>query len=74
MSYDSERENLSTHVDICALRYEQLDRRLNSLESKMDQVTDTITQGRNSMTRLLVTTSGTVVAGILTTVVVLLMQ
>jgi hypothetical protein len=74
MSYPSERENLDVHVDICAMRYEQLDRRLNNLESKMDAVTETVTAGRNTVSKVMIGTSGTIVAGILTTIVVLLMK
>jgi tetrahydromethanopterin S-methyltransferase subunit G len=74
MSYPSERDNLDVHVDICAMRYEQLDRRLNNLESKMDAVTETVTAGKNTVAKVMIGTSGTIVAGILTTIVVLLMK
>ena len=31
-----EKDNLEAHVDLCALRYEQLDNRLGSLEKKVE--------------------------------------
>ena len=31
-----ERESLEAHVDLCALRYEQLDTRMNNLEVKVE--------------------------------------
>jgi tetrahydromethanopterin S-methyltransferase subunit G len=74
MSYPSERDNLNVHVDICAMRYEQLDRRLNNLENKMDAVTESVNAGKNTVAKVMIGTSGTIVAGILTTIVVLLMK
>ena len=33
-----EKTSLETHVDLCALRYENLDVRLTSLEAKLDLI------------------------------------
>jgi hypothetical protein len=67
-----ERSSLEAHVDLCALRYEQLDQRLTSLEDKVDTIHQDIISGQKSMTKVLVGTAGTVVAGILSVVVALL--
>ena len=69
-----ERESLEAHVDLCALRYEQLDSRLNKLESKVNDIHEDITEGQKSMTKVLIGASGTIVAGLLSTIVVLLMS
>ena len=34
MSRDIEKESLETHVELCALRYAQLESRLSSIEEK----------------------------------------
>jgi hypothetical protein len=68
-----ERTSLEAHVDLCAIRYEQLDQRLTSLEGKVDIIHSDIISGQKSMTKVLIGTAGTVVAGILSVVVALLM-
>ena len=68
-----ERTSLEAHVDLCALRYSQLDLRLNNLEKKVDSIHEDIVNGQKSMTKVIVGTAGTVVAGILSVVVAVLM-
>lgn len=67
-----EKQSLEAHVDLCALRYEQLDKRLTTLEEKVDRVHEEITNGNKAMTKVLITTAGTVVAGLLSTIIVIL--
>jgi len=69
-----EKQNLEAHVDLCALRYEQLDSRLTTLESKVDDIHKDITDGQKSMTKVLIGAAGTIVAGLLSTIIVLLMS
>lgn len=69
-----EKDNLEAHVDLCALRYEQLDNRLGNLETKVDNIHTDIQQGNASMIKVLIGTAGTIIAGLLSTVVVILMQ
>lgn len=69
-----EKESLEAHVDLCALRYKNLDERLNSVEEKVDLIHKDITEGNKSMTKVLIGTAGTIIAGLLSTVVVLLIQ
>jgi tetrahydromethanopterin S-methyltransferase subunit G len=69
-----ERESLEAHVDLCALRYQQLDKRLSAVEEKIDEVHKDITEGQKSMTKVLIGTAGTIVAGLLSTIIVLLMS
>jgi hypothetical protein len=71
---DLEKESLEAHVDLCALRYEQLDRRLTGLEEKVDDIHDDIRSGNQSMIKVLVGAAGTIVAGLLSTIIVILMQ
>jgi tetrahydromethanopterin S-methyltransferase subunit G len=69
-----ERTSLEAHVDLCALRYEQLDQRLTSLEGKVDNIHSDIVTGQKSMTKVLVGTAGTVVAGVLSVVVTIILM
>ena len=68
-----ERTSLEAHVDLCALRYQQLDQRLNNLEKKVDDIHEDIVSGQKSLTKVIVGTAGTVVAGVLSVVVAVLM-
>jgi tetrahydromethanopterin S-methyltransferase subunit G len=69
-----EKESLEAHVDLCALRYKNLDERLTNVEQKIDNVHKDITDGNKSMTKVLIGAAGTIVAGLLSTIVVLLMS
>ena len=71
---DLEKQSLEAHVDLCALRYKNLDTRLLNVESKIDNIHKDITEGQKSMTKVLIGTAGTVVAGLLSTVIVILMN
>jgi len=69
-----EKQSLEAHVDLCALRYEQLDSRLTNLETKVNDIHDDITEGQKSMTKVIIGAAGTIVAGLLSTIVVLLIS
>lgn len=36
----TERDSLETHVDLCELRYRQLDDRMNRVEQRIDNITE----------------------------------
>lgn len=69
-----EKENLEAHVDLCAQRYEVLEGRLRKVEEKVDNIHDDIVAGQASMTKLLIGTAGTIIAGLLSTIVVILLN
>ena len=69
-----EKTNLEAHVDLCQARYEQLEGRLTKIEEKVDHIHKDITEGQKSMTKVLIGTAGTVIAGLLSTVLVLVMN
>lgn len=69
-----EKESLEAHVDLCALRYENLDARLTAIEKKVDDIHEDIHNGNKSMIKVLIGSAGTIVAGLLSTIVVLLMN
>jgi hypothetical protein len=67
-----ESENLETHVALCALRYATLENRLDTIEKKVSTLQEVIEKSHMSMIRVLVGTAGTVVAGVLSTLVIIL--
>jgi len=71
---DLERQSLEAHVDLCAIRYEALDGRLTKVEEKLDDIADQMTAGQNSLVKVIIGASGTIVAGLLSTIVVVLLQ
>lgn len=71
---DIEKENLEAHVELCAERYKQLETRLTSIEEKVGKLADAINESRGSMMKVLIGTAGTVVAGVLSTLVVIIMK
>lgn len=71
---DLEKTSLEAHVDLCALRYGQLDDRLTKLESKVTTIHNDILEGQKSMTKVIIGTAGTIIAGVLGIVVTILMK
>ena len=71
---DLERQSLEAHVDLCAIRYDALDNRLSKVETKIDNIHDDMIEGQKSITKVLIGTAGTVVASLISIVVVILLQ
>lgn len=69
-----EKESLEAHVDLCALRYEQMDKRLTQVEEKIDSIHEDIKSGNQSLIKVLIGATGTIIAGLLSTIVVLLVS
>jgi hypothetical protein len=60
-----EKTSLEAHVDLCAMRYGQLDARLTNLEEKMDAVQQGLLEGQKSLKSTIITSSGTIVVAII---------
>jgi tetrahydromethanopterin S-methyltransferase subunit G len=71
---DLEKENLEAHVDLCAQRYEVLEGRLSKIEEKVEHIHNDITHGNKSMIKVVVGAAGTIVAGLLSTIIVILIN
>lgn len=69
-----ERTSLEAHVDLCALRYGQLDKRLTNLEEKVDNVHKDILEGQKGLTKVIVGTAGTVIAGVISVILAILFK
>ena len=69
-----EKESLEAHVDLCALRFHQLGSRLSDLEEKVEVVHADVLEGQKSLTKVIIGTAGTVIAGVLSIVITMLMK
>jgi len=76
-----ERENLEAHVDLCAERYRVLEEKFTRLESKVDDLVDSVqkladkaTADKVSGNKLVLGAAATVIAGLLSTIVLLLLN
>ena len=74
MATELEKTNLEAHVDLCAIRYEALEGRLTKIESKVENIHTDIVEGQKSMTKVLIGTAGTVVASLISIVIVILIN
>lgn len=71
---EHEKESLEAHVDLCALRYSQLDTRLGNVETKLDYIAQEMRNGQNSLAKVIIGAAGTIAASLLSVVIVILMQ
>ena len=49
MSTDIEKQSLEAHVELCAERYNSLDRRLNSLDDRMGRMENLIMEVKEAI-------------------------
>ena len=69
-----EKESLEAHVDLCEQRYNNLEIRLSKIETKVEHIHADITNNNKSMTKVLIGATGTIIAGLLSTIVVILIN
>jgi tetrahydromethanopterin S-methyltransferase subunit G len=69
-----ERENLEAHVDLCAQRYQILEARLNTIETKVESIHADMQKGNQSMSKVIISSAGTIVAGLLGLIVTLMLK
>jgi hypothetical protein len=62
---EQERTNLDLHVDLCAQRYAELDRRLISVEQKIDAVVERVDDIGAEFKRNLLSAVATIIVGLL---------
>ena len=66
--------DLDTRMALVEQSYQQLDKRLEKVEEKLEQISEQMTMGQHTLTKVIIGAAGTVTAGLLSTIVVLLMQ
>ena len=69
-----EKQNLEAHVDLCSERYKGLHDRLSAIELRLGKMNEDQQISHKSSQKTIIATAGTVVAGLLSTVVVILMK
>ena len=69
-----EKESLEAHVDMCALRYGQLDQRLTNLEEKVSTIHKDILEGQKSLSKVIIGTAGTIIAGVISITITIIMR
>jgi hypothetical protein len=69
-----ERENLEAHVDLCEQRYVALEGRIVKVEEKLDSIAEQMASGQASLVKVIIGAAGTIVAGLLSTIIVILMN
>ena len=69
-----EKQNLEAHVDLCSERYKGLHDRLSAIEIRLAKMNEDMGTSHKSSQKTIIATAGTVVAGLLSTVVVILMK
>lgn len=69
-----EKSSLEAHVDLCAMRYRQLDLRLSVLETKMDAVQKEIIEGQRSLKSVIINSSGAIVVSLVGVITAIVMK
>ena len=69
-----EKSSLEAHVDLCAMRYQQLDLRLKTLELKMDAVQKDIIDSGKSLKTVMITSAATIIGSLLAVVLAIIMN
>lgn len=69
-----ERTSLEAHVDLCQLRYEQLDLRLTVVEKKLEDIQKDIIDGHKSTKSTIIAAAGSIVVALIGVVTTILMK
>lgn len=64
--------DLETRVSLVEQNYEHLDRRMTSVENKLDDIKDDMNTGQQQLIKVIIGTTGTIIAGLLATIVTIL--
>jgi SMC interacting uncharacterized protein involved in chromosome segregation len=69
---NQEHQDLALHVDLCAQRYESMEKRLTSLEVKVDHLAVKIDTYKTDIVKILVGSAGTIAVAILGLIVTII--
>ena len=69
----SERNNLEAHVDLCAERYNRLEQRLQALENAMQEMKEMVIAESQKSTKIEIGAAATVIGGLLSTLVAVIL-
>lgn len=71
---DIEKENLESHVELCALRYQNLETRLKTIENKVSVLSDKIEESQANMSKVIFGATATIIAGIASTIITIMVK
>ena len=74
MPTELEKTNQEAQVELCSERYKGLHDRLSAIEHRLGKINEDMKTGQKSHSKTIIATAGTVIAGLLSTMVVLLMK
>ena len=66
--------DMETRMALVEQSYEQLDKRLEKVEGKIDELGDDMRQGQHSLIKVIIGSAGTIVASLLSVIIVVLMN
>jgi tetrahydromethanopterin S-methyltransferase subunit G len=69
-----EHDNLAVHVELCQQRYEMLEKRLENIEKKVGDIFNSMNESKSSLAKVIIGSTGTIIAGLISTIIVLLMK
>lgn len=69
-----EKSSLEAHVDLCAMRYKQLEMRLSNLEVKVEGIGKQIHDSNNSLKSTIIMSATTIVGGLIGLITTILMK
>ena len=61
----AESTDLELHVELCAQRYQELDARLTSVETKLDKLSETVTSLKNDLVKTLIASAGSIIVAMI---------
>jgi len=74
MNGDIEHTNLEAHVAICKARFQTINERLDRIEEKLKEISACMAKANGSTMKTVIYSAGTIIAGLLSTIVVLLIK
>jgi len=63
-----EKQNLEAHVELCAQRYDALEKRMSSVEGKLSTLQDTVEKSSLNTIKILIGTAGTIIVAMMSLV------
>lgn len=64
--------DLEIRMSLVEQNYEHLNRRMNSVENKLDQLKDELGTGNQQLIKVIIGTTGTIIVGLMSTIAIIL--
>jgi hypothetical protein len=63
---------LETRVSLVEQNYEHLERRIDKVETKLDQISEDMKSGQTALIKVMIGTTGTIIVALLSTIAVII--